>query len=82
MNEIPPQEQAHYTTFRECLSEQVISALASTPDKKRRRAKRGNSIGNSAKDEKADDQDEGGGDDVEELADFVEVRLSNTTGKE
>ena len=74
MNEISSQEQANYRTFRECLSEQVISVLAGKQDKKRKRTKRSKSIGNGGQDENGEHQDESvAGDDVEELADFVEV---------
>ena len=73
MNEIPPQEQANYKTLRECLSEQIISALAVKPGKKRKRAKRSKSIGDGGDHEKVEHQDESVGSDIEELAEFVEV---------
>jgi len=73
MNEIPPQEQANYNTLRECLSEQIISTLAGKPDKKRKRTKQNKSTGDGGVHERDEHEDESVGNDVEELAEFVEV---------
>lgn len=81
---IPADEQSNYETFRDCLSEPVMKALA-LPDekpkpKKKRIAKKGskekNDInGKSKETEKIISSREAKQTDAEELGDFIEVHL-------
>jgi hypothetical protein len=82
---IPTEEQSNYETFRDCLSEPVIKALAAPIEKpkpkKKRHAKKGSK---SAKSEivkqetvptNVNGNDEAEGTDAEDLGEFIEVRL-------
>jgi hypothetical protein len=75
---IPAEEQANYETFRDCLSEPVLKALAAPteklkPKKKKRHAKKGSKNGvvkvmaevNGSADTQASD--------AEDLGEFIEV---------
>jgi hypothetical protein len=80
---IPAEEQSNYETFRDCLSEPVLKALAApaeTPKpKKKRHAKKGSRSGKSEVVEQESTQtdvnksEEAGGTDAEDLGEFIEV---------
>jgi hypothetical protein len=71
---ISESEQTNYETLRDCLSNAIISKLSIEPKKERRRAK-----GRKSKDNRSDDLLKGspgfGGNDAEELGDFIDVRF-------
>ncbi|KAF2175600.1 hypothetical protein K469DRAFT_646988 [Zopfia rhizophila CBS 207.26] len=81
---IPAEEQSNYETFRECLSEPVLKALAAPvekPKKKRAHRKRKSKDGvklkgsvNYKKDEKA--MEEEGANDAEDLGEFIDYLSS------
>jgi hypothetical protein len=89
---IPPEEQANYETFRECLSDQVISRLTVPvkANKKQKKRGKGRKNGLNKDTESAQDveleTDKGtelsckAKGDAEELADFIEVRALYTAG--
>jgi hypothetical protein len=72
---IPKDEQPNYETFRDCLSNAIIRKLTIRPPKERRRAKRRKGVKGKAV-PCADFMEiscESGGNDVEELGEFVDV---------
>jgi hypothetical protein len=82
---IPAEEQSNYETFRDCLSEPVLKALAAPIEKpkpkKKRHAKKGSKsaksefVNQEAVPTNAIGNDEAEGTDAEDLGEFIEVRL-------
>jgi hypothetical protein len=78
---MPPEEQSNYKTFRDCLSEPVLKALAAPTEKpkpkKKRHAKKG-SKNNVVKPETVVSSVNNGADthasDASDLGEFIEVR--------
>ena len=80
---IPAEEQSNYETFRDCLSEPVLKALAAPVEKpkpkKKRHAKKGSRSGRSEVVKQESTQtdvnksEEAGGTDAEDLGEFIEV---------
>ncbi|KNG52635.1 HNH endonuclease [Stemphylium lycopersici] len=80
---IPTEEQSNYETFRDCLSEPVLKALAAPVEKpkpkKKRHAKKGSKSGKNeiaTRDQvvvDTNDNAEGQPTDAEDLGEFIEV---------
>ena len=78
---IPADEQSNYETFRDCLSEPVLKALAAPVEKpkpkKKRHAKKSSKDKNGVR-EKSKGETETNGDaqpsDAEDLGEFIEVQ--------
>lgn len=66
-------EQTNYETFRDCISNAVISKLSIEPKKERRRAKTQKS--KDADTVKTEQPSSFDGNDAEELGDFVDVLI-------
>jgi hypothetical protein len=73
---IPEDEGANHETFRDCFSNAIIQKLASEPPKQERRRAKGRKHGKS-KDSpstiEVEKSDGFGGNDAEELGDFIDV---------
>ena len=79
---IPSEEQSNYETFRECMSEPVLRALATPIEKsksrKKRHARKGSKSGKASLEPKVDRYanalEESQASDAEDLGDFIDVR--------
>lgn len=83
-NRIPEEEQTNYETFRDCLSEPVLRALAAPVEKIKRKKKgrkgRG-SVGKTEVKEIRVERMEEDGSAAEDLGEFVDVRHSTVTAE-
>jgi len=76
-------EQTNYETFRDCLSEPVLKALAAPVEKPRKKKRSGRKSRNS-KDDTSDQKEQGSGSTgeqatAEDLGEFIDVRIYATS---
>jgi hypothetical protein len=77
---IPENEQENYETFRDCLSNAIIQRIASEPPKRERRRAKGRkheTARNNSSAAKVESTNAFGGNDAEELGEFIDVQTSH-----